>query len=445
MKIKSKIRAHYLFALAFFSAHVFAEKEQTLILLIEQAIRIDASREQYFAQSSAIRDMGLASATLMDPKIKVGVGGLPVNSFKFDQEPMTSISVGLMQQFERGSTLGLQEIKANQQSQGMQYQIIAREWEVANSMTQLWLELSYQQMAEKILKENKSLLNEQMNLINANYAIGKNETQDLLNAQLQISKLEDKLQANKQTQQRITAQFSAWLGASWLKSAPLLKASNNVSWERLNKRLQSSQGAEHYVYLNQNPIVKMAQSTIAANQTQVDIAEQAYKPQFGVELMYAYRQANGMNGQPAPDLLSAYLTVDIPLFTGQKQDKTYAATQYQVGAAKSQKSLLLTQMNANVNALLVDKINLEQRIERYQQVLIEQAKARTKAVERGYENNTAQFNDVIAATRDELTLVLERERLMTDLNIVKSNLALLLGGFEFNAAQPVISNPKGRL
>ncbi|MCV6022501.1 hypothetical protein OFO93_38945, partial [Escherichia coli] len=82
------------------------------------------------------------------PKLKVGFGGLPVDNFKFDEDPMTNISVGLMQQFERGSTLNLQQKKANQQADGLSLQVHARELEVANSMTQLWLELGYQQKAE---------------------------------------------------------------------------------------------------------------------------------------------------------------------------------------------------------------------------------------------------------------------------------------------------------
>ncbi len=63
-----------------------------------------------------------------------------------------------------------------------------------------------------------------------------------------------------------------------------------------------------------------------------------------------------------------------------------------MGAAKSQRDLLLNQMNAKVNALLVEQDNLRQRLARYKNTLLNQAKARTQAVERGYQNNTAQFN-----------------------------------------------------
>ncbi|MCU8344182.1 TolC family protein [Vibrio vulnificus] len=411
-----------------------------LTLLIEQALANDASRKQIFAQSQAMRESGVAASTLMDPKLKVGFGGLPVDSFKFDEDPMTNISVGLMQQFERGSTLELQSKKASQQADGMALQVAAREREVANGITQLWLELGYQQQAERVLLENQRLMRELESFISTNYSIGKSEAQDLLNAQLQVSQLEEKLQANQQMQRRILSQMSEWLGSEWLYQQRDLKASNQLNWDALERLLSASSTTQHFAQLAQHPMVQMANANIAVSQTQVDLAEQSYTPQFGVEVMYAYRQANNMKGEPASDLVSAYLTMDIPLFTGNRQDRADAAAQYQVGAAQSQKDLLLAQMNAKVNALLVDRSNLEQRLERYQNTLLEQAKARTKAVERGYQNSTAQFNDVIAATRDELAVELESQRLLTDLNQVNSNLAMLLGGFTYTVAQPELAD-----
>ncbi|WP_407334454.1 TolC family protein [Enterovibrio sp. 27052020O] len=418
-----------------------ASDSNMLTQLIETALENDASRKQFYAQSQAMRETGIASTTLMDPKLKVGVGGLPVDSFQFDKDPMTNISMGLMQQFERGDTLSLQGKKASQQADGIQLQVEIREREVANSLTQLWLELGYQQQAERVLRENQRLMRELANFIQTNYSIGKNEAQDLLNAQLQVSKLDEKLQANAQVQRRIVSQLSEWLGANWLANAKDLNASNQLNWQTLATTLSQTSSTEHFVLLRQHPMIKMADIAITAQQTQVEIAEQAYAPQFGVEVMYGYRQANGMNGQPASDLVSAYLTLDIPLFTDNRQDRNHAAAQYQVGAAKSQKDLLLAQMNAKVNALLVDRSNLEQRLDRYRATLLEQASARTKAVERGYQNNTAQFNDVIAAASDELTLALEQQRLVTDLNIVNSNLATLLGSFDFTTVTPEIAMP----
>ena len=418
---------------------------QQLNTLIEIALSQDSNRKQYFAQSQAMRETGIASATLMDPKLKVGFGGLPVDSFQFDEDPMTNISVGLMQQFERGDTLDLQQKKAGQQADGLALQVEARELTVANSMTQLWLELGYQQVAEGVMRENRRLLVELENYVQTNYSIGKSEAQDLLNAQLQVSKLDEKLQANQQVQRRLISQLSEWLGSDWLgtqalDSQGILHATNQIDWSLLESKLATNNDTtKHYQLLMEHPLVKITDATISSNQTQVELAEQAYTPQFGVEVMYAHRQANNMAGEPASDLVSAYLTVDIPLFTGNRQDKNLSAAQYQVGAAKSQKDTLLSQMNAQVNALLVDKANLTQRLERYQSTLLPQTAARISAVERGYQNNTAQFNDVISATADELALKLEQQRLITDLNIVNSKLASLVSGFGYQVNQPYLN------
>ncbi len=428
------------------SAHATETTSQSIIAstnqlnsLIESALMRDTSRSQYAAQSLAIRESGVASATLMDPKLKVGFGGLPVDSFKFDEDPMTNISVGLMQQFERGSTLKLNQRKANQQADGIAYQIQVREREVANNITQLWLELGYLQHTATIIKENQRLMVEMEQYAQTNYSIGKSEAQDLLNTQLQVNKLDEKLQSNHQMQNRAIAQLSEWLGSEWFKPNTSTQANYQLDWGRLETILHSHTNNTHYyALLNQHPMAQIADANISANKTQVEMAEQSYAPQFGIEVMYAYRQADNMMGEPASDLLSAYLTMDIPLFTDNRQDKNRAAAQYQVGAAQYQKDTLLTQMNAQVNTLLTDKMNLTERIKRYQDRLLPQAQARTKAVERGYQNNTAHFGDVITASTDELALKMELARLVTDLNKTNSKLTSLLGGFNYQVASPII-------
>lgn len=126
-----------------------------------------------------------------------------------------------------------------------------------------------------------------------------------------------------------------------------LYATNQIDWSLLESKLATDRDStKHYRLLMDHPLVKITDATISSNQTQVELAEQAYTPQFGVEVMYTHRQANNMAGEPASDLVSAYLTVDTPLFTGNRQDKNLSAAQYQVGAAKSQKDTLLSPMNA---------------------------------------------------------------------------------------------------
>ncbi len=79
---------------------------------------------------------------------------------------------------------------------------------------------------------------------------------------------------------------------------------------------------DNYQVLAAHPSVRMVDELIESAETGIDIANESYQPQFGIEVMYGYRQANGMNGQPASDLVSAFLTLDLPpLFTDKRQDK----------------------------------------------------------------------------------------------------------------------------
>ncbi|OEF24289.1 TolC family protein [Vibrio rumoiensis] len=421
-----------------FCTPVWAQSQLTGV--IEQALELDAGRQQILAQSQAIRENGIASATQADPKIKFGVGGMPIDSWTFDSDPMTNISIGLMQEFGRGSSLDLQAEMANKQADGNEWQIKIRELTIANTVTQLWSELIYQQQAATIIRDNQKLVKELVTFIDTNYSMGRSESQDALQARVQLEKLNDQLQQNQQTQQRIFAQLSEWLGANWLTKQNSSNTLATLNWESLDQMLASkaNQNTQFYDLLMAHPSVQMAETSIAANQVQVKIANESYKPKFGVEVMYGYRQANGMNGQPASDLVSAYLTMDLPLFTDKRQDRQYAAAQYQVGAARSQRDVLLQQLNAKANALMVDRINLTQRLERYQDRLLPQAKSRTQAVERGYQSNTAQFNDVVASIRDELSLKLELKRLQADLNITNSNLAYLFNGFDYQIDAPTL-------
>ncbi len=411
----------------------------SLSQLIERALNQDSARQQFYAQAQAMRAAGQANASEQDPKLKFGVSGLPVDSFAFDDDAMTNISLGLSQQFARGDTLALSRRKAEKQASGIASQITARELDVINALTKIWLELGYQQVARQILLDNQRLITELAAVIRTNYAVGKSEAQDLFNAELQITKLDDQLQANRQTQQKLTAQLSQWLSADDLAAAPELRASNQLDWSPLQALETAHRSGDYYPRLYQHPSVRMLDAAIAARRIDSDIAKQAYTPQFGVEMAYGYRQADNMQGQPVSDIVSAFITLDIPLFTGNRQDHNLAAAQYQLGAAQSQKDTLLKQLNSQVNALLVDQNNLSQRIARFASTLLPQARAQVKASERGYQNNTAPFNELIAASRDELALQLEYQRLITDLNLTNNNLSALLCSYSYQVDAPQLT------
>ena len=410
---------------------------QSLANMIASAIEQDAQRQQFLSQSLALDDSAIAERAWLDPKLKVGVGGLPTNSFELNQDPMTNIAIGVMQQFERGNSRALKARQSEQQAKAVFIQSEQRVLEISNVLTRLWLELGFLQQERNILQKNQSLMHELTEVIETNYALGRQDTQDLLNAELQGLQFDEKLQANTQKRQVILAQLSEWVTGSWLEPEQFQKASNQLDWKTLTqKKAQMSTQALEEIF-HTVPLVKLADQSIAAvRQTQVEIAKQAYQPQFGVELMYGHRQAKGMNGQPAPDLMSAFLTLDLPLFTENDQEKTTSAAQHQMVSAKFKKTALIRQLHAQLQSHLVAQSNLESRIHRFEKHLIPKANARTAAIRRGYKNNTTELNELIQASNEALMLQLEKQRLITDLNLVLNDQALLLNAFPIATAPP---------
>lgn len=402
----------------------------TLEQIISIALQQDASREQLFAQSQATLSSGKAKATLMDPTVKFGFGGVPVDSFRLDLDPMSNISLGVMQKFDRGDTIELQTSQAEQQAQAVLQQAKAREHDVITAVTALWLELGYNQKAKSLLLQQEKWLTQLIDNQDSNYALGIGESQDVIAAQLKLSQLQQKLVNNSQMQLKLTAQLSEWLGNAWFEQSGALHASNQLDWHELQQTLASNTTSQlRYQLLMRHPVIQSLDSSLQSAQTQVSIAEEAYAPQFGVEVMYAHREANNMRGEPAPDMVSAYLTVDIPLYTGSKQDKSLEAAQYQVGAAKSQRDAWLARMGAQLTGLVSDKDHLQQRISHYQSQLLKQAKAQLAAVERGYQNNSASFGDIVTSSITQITIELELERLITDLNLTNNQIANLIGDY----------------
>lgn len=418
--------------------------------LIEIAIENDATRRQFIEFSNANLNSGLAKATLADPTIKVGFGGVPIDSFQLDQDPMSNISLGVMQKFDRGDTTEFQDQQARSQAQVGLNQADLRAQEVATLVTALWLELGYNQTAKTLMSEQKRWLVQLVDSLDSNYALGLSESQDVISAQLRVSQIEQKLLSNQQMQHQIMAQLSEWLvsadhqnnthlNTNLLASSSMesgVSTSEPINWSELESVLHSlTNNDARYTRLRLHPMLQALEASILAAKSQVSIAEQAYSPQFGIELMYAHRQANNMRGEPAPDMVSAYLTLDVPLFTGNKQDKAHAAAQYQVGSVQAQRDAVLAKLNSQLNNLLSERQFTQARIERYRNSLLKQARAQRLAVEQGYQNNSANFSDIVTSSINQLTIELEYQRLLTDLNLTNNQLANLLSVIDIDSKE----------
>nr|WP_086937411.1 TolC family protein [Thaumasiovibrio occultus] len=411
----------------------FASAQMSLQDAISLANDRDTQQLQYDYQAQATRESSVAAGQLMDPTLKVGIGGLPVDSFSLDDDMMTNLSVGMMQKFSRGDTLDIRQQRGDIEAQAYGYQSDLRALSVTKTLTDSWIELYYLQQVEAVLNQRSALLSRLYRNANQNYALGYGEAQAIVAVEVNQAKVHQQLLTNSQQQTALNVQLSEWLGAQTLRADAL------PQWPALDALLESQilttaaqSSTEHEALsqlLTRHPSVLQIDQAIALKQNDVQLAEEAYAPEMGVELMYAHRRANDMAGQQASDLVSVFFTVDVPLFTDKRQDRRLVAAEHGVGAVTAQRDTLLRQLDAQARRLAQDIEFSEQRLAMYQNQILASASERIRAVNRSYQNGVATYAEVVAARDERLMLTIEQHRIEADLHKAKNQLAFLLNQY----------------
>jgi len=97
--------------LNFVTSTVLFANELTLAESEQIVLDSDFITRQFNTRSASLNERAIADGQLPDPKVKLGIMNLPVNSFDRGQEPMTQLQVGIQQSFPRGRTLYYKSLK----------------------------------------------------------------------------------------------------------------------------------------------------------------------------------------------------------------------------------------------------------------------------------------------------------------------------------------------
>jgi outer membrane protein TolC len=372
------------------------------------AVNSDPAQKAYLSQQTSLISQGIAASTLPDPMIKLGLANVPTDSFQLDQEAMTQMTVGLAQQFSRGTQRELTQKGFNQRSEIAVFQGLERQLNVKKMVRGLWLNIQLIDKSVTIVKENKTLFTSFYRDLESKFSLGLAENEDLILAEIEISKFDEKLAALNQNALNYRNLLSEYIGEYAYQELPKDTPKWPETAHYINALDSNNSPYEHYNLLANHPQAKMLSQSILVADNNIEFAEQAYKPSFKVEVGYGHRQGD------RADLLSGFVTMDIPLFTDKRQDQTLISAQQIKGQKQAEHRLLLRRLNASLNAEISNFQQLTARITRYQESLLKQANLHTTLLEQSYQSNTRSFKEVIDAYIHEQNLSLEYQQLYFD-------------------------------
>ena len=381
------------------------------------ALETDYTLQAFDARGQSMSELAVATEQLPDPKLKLGMVNLPVDTFNLGQEAMTQVVIGIKQEFPRGHTRSLSSAQVMKGVQRNEEETLDRRARILLAVREEFTEILLQRRRAEILGQSMAVFTDLAQITEDYYATGRAQQQDVIRASLELSRVMERLSGVHQRGEEARARLAERIGpAAWGELEP--------DWPGIS---QPKPGPEIIEGLASHPRLRAWQHEIARFETGEEIARQRYKPGFALDVAYGGRGGTHPDGSNRPDLLSVMLTMDIPLFTAKRQDRVVASRIADTSATRFARDDTYRSLKSQVevNSAALDR-ELE-RLELYETTLLPQASFNAEAAFEAYRDAVDNLTTLMRARISEYELRLDYASLQSDELKTRARLLYLQG------------------
>ncbi len=358
----------------------------------------DPSVELFEQRAKALEDRAVSDSQLPDPVFSTRMQSVPLSSLDINREGMTQLAFGVRQAFPKGKSLALTREKRLAEALAERHNKELRNREITLQTRISWLDLYYWEQAKIITDATREKVLELSEVSEANYASGRGAAQNVLRVDLESSLLETRLVELDRKADLAKADLARLIGIA-NAARPLPEQLPSLSALPTAQQIQSD--------LVRHPSIKVFDAKIAARDRDVDIAAEQYKPGFAIDAAYGIRDSRS-------DMGSVGISYSIPLFPKNRQDKALSASKNLRSAAKLGRDAQLLELNRQLGRTFADWTRLGERISLYENTVLRRAIDTAEAAMIGYENQTADFAELVRAELAVLDVKLTLIRLRVE-------------------------------
>lgn len=357
---------HFIRMSAFFGALVsasFAWSEPSVSLdgFALNAVQNDLLMQASAHQERAQTEQANYPLALPDPSLRIGIANLPVDSFEFDQEPMTQITVGLKQALPRLATRQLKNQQGKQMAEEQGQKTHLRRAEVLRLSRLDWLSMFGLQRKIALLNEQKTILNTlYASKINTYEHSAAARQSTLLRLQTELLMLDEQLLMALGEQQATVQKLRYWSPSSEEEQFKQLPATGLTHLTTLASTLIKTDSLEIEAALLQHPRLRISDEKLSVADLNTRLAKDAYKPQFSLEASYGYRDDSPL-GTSRSDFASIALSFDVPIRQSERQDYALRSAELSRQAASFERSYLARKLKSDALALQAKLKELQER------------------------------------------------------------------------------------
>jgi cobalt-zinc-cadmium efflux system outer membrane protein len=380
-----------------------ADAPQDLEGLISHALSVHpsirAARDRIEAAQAAIRPAG----ALPDPMLGVGVMNVPVTGR--DQDDMTSMTmatVGVGQTIPYPGKLGLRRRVAELELAAAEARLEAARWAIRQEVTDAYADLAFLDRALEIVRRNEKLLGNFIQATQSRYGVGTGSQADVLKARVEAARLAEEAVALTERRRAALARLNAALDrpSETAVAAPTIPmriaraaVAENAGEIRFASAALGSRAAGsplpalaelQETAVRQNPAIRAHQAMIEAQAARVELARKEHLPDFDVSLQYGQRN-------DASDVVSAMVSIPIPLRKGQRQDLLVKEAQAELSALQAEHHEQANEIRAAVASAYADLERDRAQLALYVKSIIPQGRAALESATASFQVGRVDF------------------------------------------------------
>ena len=334
------------------------QAEADLEALVAHAMRvhpaIHAATDRVEAARAAISPAG----ALPDPMLGIGITNFPYGEPGFE-DFMTMKMIGIGQMIPYPGKLDLRRRVAAARLAAAEAQLEATRWTVEHEVKVAYYELAYLDQALDVIRNNETLLANFIRVTEARYGVGTGGQQDILKARVEAGRLAEGAVALSEQRGAALARLNAALDRPSdtpveqprvpirIARAAVAEAPGEIRFvsAALGARAVDSPlpplSELQETAVRQSPMIRVHQAMIAAQAAERELAGKAYLPDFNISVQYGQRDGR-------TDMLSAMVSVPIPLHKGQKQDLLVKQAEAQLSSLEAEHHAKANELRAEV-------------------------------------------------------------------------------------------------
>jgi outer membrane protein TolC len=402
--------------------------------IIASARRVEAARAR----------IGPAGA-LPDPMLSLGIQNLPLGDEAAtageipDPRPdmMTMKMVGLGQTIPFPGKLRLARAAARHEVESAEAMLAAERLRVAAEVRAAYYRLAAIDHALDILERNRSVLVGVIDLANARYATGKANQQDVLRARVEGTRLAESATVLREQRVSVLAQLNSLLSrpgdmnvAGATVPARIARAAVDTTArvrfvsDVIGARLAASplppvRQLQDLAEANNSELL-MHRAQIDAQRERTALVRKAHLPDFDVMLEYGQRSQR-------PDMISARVSIPIPVFRKQKQEPQVHESEALLSALESEHHSEVNQLRARVAQLHSDAERARTQLVLLRRSILPEARATLEAATAAFRVGSVDMLTLLDTQSTLFSYETEYFRLVSDFATAVAELERTVG------------------